>query len=100
MIYLMDYLSDGERTGGFQFLAITKSNSLSTVPSGFLSTIICLERIPLKACGIRCKNAPRKSYLRFCASHLGTPGLGSFLTDFAGDPSASQGIGRTVSTPL
>lgn len=33
MIYLMDYLPDGQHTGGFQFLAILKSSSLSKVPS-------------------------------------------------------------------
>ena len=36
VIHSTDYLHDGEQTGGFQFLAITKNDSLSAVPSGFL----------------------------------------------------------------
>lgn len=60
MIYLVDCLPAAER--GFQFVANTESSSLRTVTSGVLSVIICLEWISRKACGLRCKNAPRKSY--------------------------------------
>lgn len=65
VIYLMDYLPDGEQTGGFQILAIIKFKSLSTVPPGFLSTTICLEIIPRKACSVCCKMLPRKVILVF-----------------------------------
>ena len=42
VIHSTDYLHDGEQTGGFQFLAITKNDSLSPVPSGFFD---CVERL-------------------------------------------------------
>lgn len=92
----MDCLPAGEH--GFQFVANTESSSLRTVKSGVLSVMICLEWISHKACGLHCSLEKLPVLVPPVASE--TPGSWSFLTNFAGGPSASHGSGRTVSTPV